>query len=117
MEILFGVFLLIARLVFILWDSRRINSGVIARNDLRKLRDSRFNRKPDRIYLSIGFSLFTGLFALAEWLSPQMPPFAGRMSWLKSILYEAVGMYGMAAAATCASISLAVSAWSMRRKT
>lgn len=34
------------------------------------------------------------VFGLLEWFNPSLPPFSGRLSWVKALAFNAIGQWG-----------------------
>ena len=91
----FGILLLVALGIFIVWDSRRLRSEKprpVAREALAR----GFMPKgllAWQVYLGLGG--VAAILAFMEWEQPSKPPFTGRWSWLHQALFEVFGIRGL----------------------
>ncbi|WP_144408260.1 hypothetical protein [Sulfuricella sp. T08] len=113
LSILSFLLFFIAFLVFVRWDRRRIDQGA-PDTDIRQKIQNGWNASQSAKYQgAAGVAAIAAVSAISQWLSPNLPPFTGRWSWLNIAAYEAFGTYGMAFVTTVASLAFAISAWSL----
>lgn len=112
-----GIFLLLAFLVFVVWDSRRLRNA-----KPRPLAREVLNRGflPKGLvawHFHLGLGGVLALLAFAEWEQPTAPPFAGRWSWLYQGLFDILGARGLLAWwALLAGLFLAYGVFLFRRE-
>ncbi|MEN6585741.1 MAG: hypothetical protein ABFE02_06790 [Sulfuricella sp.] len=112
LSVIFLLLFLIAFLVFVRWDRRRIDQRAPALDIRQKLEKGWSISQAAKYQGAAGVAAIAAVETTAEWLSPNTPPFTGRWSWLHIAIYEALGTYGLAIVTTIASIAFAHSAWS-----
>ena len=108
-----GFVLLLALLMFIIWDGRRLRRAEVEPIPREKMQKGFAPTGLVLWHFWIGISGVCALLALTEWESPSNPPFTGRWGWLSSLAYGALGSRGVfwlwvlfAALALCGGVLL-----------
>lgn len=86
-----GIVLLGGLLIWMLIDMRQIrNKRFISVDKAAGWSKNKLDVKRAR-NLIFGLSAIGYVIAAIEWIKPRMPPFTGRLSYVKTILYESFG--------------------------
>ncbi len=85
--------LLLAFLLFVAWDRRRIERSILPR---QALIDGFQPTALVKWRAWAGLALLFFVLGLAELNSPSEPPFTGPGSWFELLLYSSLGPYGVA---------------------
>ena len=112
MEILIGLVALLALWMFIRHDQSRIENG---RPEPLSRESMKSGYLPGASVVwkgQLGVSLLCFIGAVSAAMSPTLPPFTGRWSFLHSALYAALGAYGAAVFWGGLSVLFAVLAYS-----
>jgi len=117
MAILAVLGLLVALLLFVRWDRRRIaREATLATKPLAVIRPELDSaRMGSRI--CVGVAAVFGLLAANEWTSPSPRPYRGRWSWLKELAFQILGPAGPALLWAAAAVFLLLLARSIWRHT
>lgn len=91
----FGILLLFALAVFIVWDSRRLRSAKPEPMAREALSRGFLPKGLIDWHFYLGFGGVSALLAFLEWERPSRPPFTGRWSWLHQALFETLGTRGL----------------------
>lgn len=100
---------------YIRWDARRLRDAPvtpIARPQMER------GFKPAgivkwQVYLGLG--CIAGLLAFLEWQAPSQPPFSGRWSAVKSLVFEVLGRNGLVGVYIAIAVALLLAALSSFR--
>ena len=107
MPVIVFMALMIALLVFIVWD-RKQPAKALSRAQLSKGFIPGSSAKWP-VFLCL--ALLGYFLALSEFLAPSVPPFTGRSSMLKTLAYQALGVRGLAFIGVGLSAAFVVAAY------
>ena len=90
-ELVFFLVSMLALFAFVVWDRKRLNgskSSPLPRATMEK------GFTPSGLIqwqVSLATGAMCGFMAYAEWQTPSIPPFTGRMGWIREFLHVAFG--------------------------
>lgn len=87
---------LVALLLFIAWDRKRIGSSKRGAGKPLAVIESAAESSSRAVKLFLGLALVMASLGIAEYLSPSQPPFSGRYSFFKQTLFTHFGAIGVA---------------------
>ena len=87
--------LLLALLVFIIWDGRRLRRAEVDPISREAMNRGFTPRGAVQWQVFFGVSVVAGVLALLEWQTPSQPPFTGRSRWLYEFAHNVLGERGI----------------------
>lgn len=114
MPILIVIGLLLALWLYIIWDRKRTVKPL----DRKQIVNGWTHSPILRGRFPLALSLVSACVTLNEWINPSHPPFTGRNTYLKAVLYENFGPHGIAIAwglVTAALFIGAILTWQPRQ--
>jgi hypothetical protein len=112
MKVLILLLALLCLLVFVVWDRHRIGRSDDG-SDIRKKFQDGLNPLQSAKWQATGaLALMAFIVAGTQWFDPSNPPFSGRWAALKTVIFGALGTYGLAYLYAGVALAFALYAWS-----
>ena len=91
------VAVLLAFWVYVRWDGKRLRNAPIAPLSRAEMEAGYIPGRIEKWPVFLAVAFFAALLALLEWQMPSRPPFTGRWSAMKALVFEALGGAGLLA--------------------
>lgn len=94
--VLFALAPFLVLLAFIGWDRRRLANEKVEPMSRETLRNGWRAAPVSNAPIFAGLAVVSFSLGASEWISPDLPPYHGRLSWAYRIAYTSFGMHGKA---------------------
>ena len=115
-SMLVGFALFLALAGFIVWDSRRLRNAKVVPLSREQMAKGYTPGSGATWKLLLVAAVGSTALGFMQWFEPSHPPFTGKLSWLYTVAYGALGPNGIAQFWWAIAVLLVLAAFSARRR-